>query len=127
MRRPFLLPLSLLWFASGFAFLARGFEFVARVPSDRLGLSTSQPAENEAEAGEPGVAPEIPAFLEFVGGLVIVMRNIIFELGFAPGFVVTFKECAGIDGERGDAHASEREVVGAVVVSGGRLRVGLDL
>jgi hypothetical protein len=127
MRRPFLLPLSLLWFASGFAFLARGFEFVARVPSDRLGLSTSQPAENEAEAGEPGVAPEIPAFLEFVGGLMVVVGDVIFELRFSPSFVVAFEKSSGIDGEGGDADASEREVVGAVIVTGGRLGVWLDL
>ena len=48
-------------------------------------------AEGVAEAGQEGVAGEIPGFHEGVGGLVVVVVGEVFGLGFAPGQIVALE------------------------------------
>ena len=84
------------------------------------------PAQIEAEASDFRHAGEVPVGMELVAGLVVV-RGVVFALLLdAPLRVMSLELHALVDGEGGDADAGKAEVVGAVVVAGGRVGVGLD-
>ena len=64
--------------------LAGGFKLIAREPLDALGLLTGQPAKHKAEAGQLGVAAEVPVRTVLAGGLVVVVNYVVFGLLPAP-------------------------------------------
>src|SRR5258705_10153548 len=107
-------------------FLLRTLKFVAGEPLDFAGLRRGGLAEGVAEARYLGVAREIPGFDKGVGGLVVVVLDVIFGLRFAPSQVVAFEFQAFADGKSRDADAAKAEMVGTVVVARFRMRVGLD-
>ena len=94
-----------------FAFLPRCLELVAGFPLDGLRLFAGQPAEHEPKARQLGIPAEVPVGAVFVRGLVIVVGHVILVLRMSPSLVMPFEQLALVDGERGYAHAGEREVV----------------
>jgi hypothetical protein len=84
-------------------FFSRGFEFVAGSPALEFRSCRGGAAEDEAEAGHFGETGKVPVGLKLVARLVVVVIDVVFGLGLAPGGVVAFEFEALADGERRDA------------------------
>src|SRR5258705_7728632 len=99
-----------------FAFLARGFKFVAGLPRGHFRLRCGFGSQRETEARHLGQASKIHLGAILIARLVIVMIDIILRLRFAPSSVVAFEFQPFVDRERRNAHAGETEVVSAVII-----------
>src|ERR1019366_9159954 len=74
-------------------------------------------SQNESELCRLGHRGEIPVRLEFVGGLMVVLRVVSLEHPLAIARRLTVEFCAHADGERRNAGVRERKMVRAEIVA----------
>src|SRR5882762_6979881 len=108
------------------ALLPRGLEFVARDPACQRWQPRCLHSEYEAKSSDDGVAGKIHVRAVFVARLVVTVRGEILGLFIAP-----FRQMARIldsfiDRKRRHAHTRKAEVIGTVIVSSLRPRIGPD-
>src|SRR3984885_15618136 len=113
---------------SGHGVFTGSLEFVAFLPANHFGESSSFPSERKPEAGHRRIPREIHLRVIFVARLVIVFFVEFLVLRRAPGLVVSFELDSFVDGERGNANACQAEVIRTIVVSsvGARIRANVQ-
>src|SRR6202044_359865 len=99
-------------------FHSRRFKLVAFLPADKARGASCLPAESEAEARHRRIADKVHLWMVFIARLMVMLFCIFLILLHSPGFIVAFKLDPFVDRERWNPHASQTEMVRAIVVSG---------
>ena len=108
------------------AFHSRRLKLITLLPSHQLGLRGSLPSQSKSESCHHRVAGKIHARMIFIAGLMVVLRGVLFRLLHTPGSVVSLILYAFIDRERGNTHARQTEMIGAIVMSRLGARIGAN-
>ena len=101
-------------------------ELISLFPANCFRLARRLPPGGEAEPRHCGIASEIHVRMIFVAWLVVVLGGVFVRLLQAPRLVMPLVLHPFINRERRNSHTRQAEVIGTVVVSGLRPRVGTN-
>ena len=116
--------LNVRFVADEFSFSFEPLRIHRRVANLEIRLHRSVLAQQEPKRRHLGKSRKIHLRAVFVARLMIAMLDVIFGLGLAPGFVVSFEFQPFVDRERRNAHARQTEMIGAVIMPSFRMRIG---